>query len=106
MKHKPIRPRALACRDVEAALDHYAGEAGADVALGFIESLEATYRGIAAHPAAGSPRYAHELGLPDLRCRPLKRCPYLVFYVEREDHIDAWRVLHAHSDIPAWMHAP
>jgi toxin ParE1/3/4 len=28
-----------------------------------------------------------------------------VFYVEREDHIDVWRVVHAQRDIPAWMRA-
>jgi toxin ParE1/3/4 len=26
-----------------------------------------------------------------------------VFFVEREDHIDVWRVLHGKRDIPAWM---
>ncbi|ENO88947.1 plasmid stabilization system [Thauera aminoaromatica S2] len=34
------------------------------------------------------------------------RYPYLVFYVERADHIDVWRVLHGERDIPAWMQAP
>ncbi|HEY8332752.1 MAG TPA: type II toxin-antitoxin system RelE/ParE family toxin, partial [Tardiphaga sp.] len=55
-------------------------------------------------PATGSPRYAHELNLPGLRCWPLTRYPYLVFHVERPDHVDVWRVLHAGRDIPAWMH--
>ena len=54
--------------------------------------------------ATGSPRYAHELDLPGLRSWPLKRYPYLIFYVEREDHIDVWRVLHGERDIPAWLH--
>ena len=34
------------------------------------------------------------------------RDPYLVFYLERETHIDVWRVLHAERDIPAWMKDP
>ena len=106
MSQKPILPRRLARRDVEAAVDYYIREAGPDVALGFIDALETAYRGIAAHPAAGSPRYRHELGLPGLRTRGLKRYPYLVFYVERDDHIDIWRVLHAERDIPAWMQEP
>jgi toxin ParE1/3/4 len=29
-----------------------------------------------------------------------------VFYVERPDHIDVWRVLHGQRDIPAWMQEP
>jgi toxin ParE1/3/4 len=36
----------------------------------------------------------------------LKRYPYLVFYVVQDDHIDVWRVLHAHRDIPAWLREP
>jgi toxin ParE1/3/4 len=29
-----------------------------------------------------------------------------VFYIEMDDHIDVWRVLHGERDIPAWMHQP
>ena len=46
---------------------------------------------------------AHELDLPGLRFRMLKRYPYIVFYVERDDHIDVWRVLHGQRDIPSWL---
>ncbi len=73
------------------------------VALGFMDSLEHAYTHIARHPATESPRYAHELNLHGLRTWPLTRYPYLVFYVERFDHIDVWRVLHGQRDIPAWM---
>lgn len=103
MSKKRVLPRQLARRDVETAVDYYIHEAGPDIALGFIGALEAAYEAIAHHPAAGSPRYAHELGLPGLRTRALRRYPFLVFYIERDDHIDVWRVLHAQRDIPAWM---
>ncbi len=103
MKVKPIIPRELARRDLEQAVDYYASEAGERVALGLIDALESAYRAIAAHPAAGSPRYGHELNLPGLRSWMLKRYPYAVFYIECEDHIDVWRVLHAHRDIPDLM---
>lgn len=106
MTAKPVIPREQARRDVEDAVDDYAREAGEQIALGFIDGVESAYRAIARHPAAGSPRYAHELNLPGLRGWPVKRYPYLVFYVERDDHIDVWRVLHAQRDIPAWMHEP
>ena len=46
-------------------------------------------------------RYAHELDLPGLRCCLMKRYPYLLFYVERDDCMDVWRVLHSQRDIPA-----
>jgi toxin ParE1/3/4 len=100
---KGVVPRELANRDVEEAIDHYLAEASAKVALGFVDELEKAYAHIARHPASGSPRYAHQLGLADLRFWPLGRYPYLIFYVERDEHIDVWRVLHEQRDIPAWM---
>ena len=103
MTSKPIVPRSLAHRDVEAAVDYYVRQAGAQVALGFIDALQAAYRTISNHPANGSSHYAPELALPSLRSFGLKRYPYLVFYVERGDHVDIWRVLHAQRDIPARM---
>jgi toxin ParE1/3/4 len=103
MSAKPIVPRHLALRDVEDAIDHDRREAGADIAIGFIDALKACCRWIAGHPATGSPRYAHELDLPGLRHRSLNRFPYLVFSIERADHIDVWRVLDARRDIPDWL---
>jgi toxin ParE1/3/4 len=29
--------------------------------------------------------------------------PYLVFYLEREDHVDVLEVLHGKRDIPVWL---
>ena len=40
------------------------------------------------------------------RLRELGAHAVHVFYVERDDHIDVWRVLHAQRDIPAWMQEP
>ena len=78
MKAKPVVPRERARRDVDAAVDYYAGTASRKVALGFIDALEVAYRHIARHPATGSPRYGHELDLPGLRSWPLKRYPHIV----------------------------
>ncbi|NOV16511.1 type II toxin-antitoxin system RelE/ParE family toxin [Ensifer adhaerens] len=103
MKNKPIIPREVARSDVEAAVDYYAREAAIDVALGFIDALQAAYDLIASHPESGSLRYSYELGLPDLRSVSLKRYPYLVFYREQAGCIDVWRVLYAKRDIPQWM---
>lgn len=106
MTAKPIIPRELANRDVDEAVAYYLGEGAADAALDFIDALEEAYRHIGLYPATGSPRYAHELNLPGLRCWPLSSYPHLVFYVEHPDQIDVWRVLHGHRDIPAWMQVP
>lgn len=106
MKAKPVVPRQLAIQDVADAIDHYLAEGAEKAALRFIDALEYAYRHIGRNPATGSPRYAHQLRIPDLRFWPLKRYPHLVFYVERSDCIDVWRVLHGQRDIPAWMNEP
>lgn len=106
MKVKPVRPRVQANRDVDEAVDHYLDEASEEVALRFLDALERAYTHIGRQPASGSPRYARELTIPGLRFWPLRRFPYLVFYIERRDHVDVWRVLHARRDIPEWMQEP
>ncbi|WP_132558113.1 type II toxin-antitoxin system RelE/ParE family toxin [Rhizobium sullae] len=103
MNSKAIVPRDLARRDVEAAVDYYAREAGTDVALGFIDALQAAYDLITCHPEAGSLRYAYGLGLPDVRSVSMKRYPDLILNHDRQDHVDVWRALHAKRDIPQWM---
>jgi toxin ParE1/3/4 len=100
---KPVIPRDKARKDVDLAVEYYAGEANADVAISFIDALEEVYTFIGRMPAAGSPRWSHELNLPGLRTVRLKGFPWLVFYVEFETHIDVWRVLHVKRDMPAWL---
>lgn len=106
MKAKPVVPREQVSRDVDDAIAYYLAEGSEQAAMGFIDALEQAYAHIGRHPATGSPRYAHELNLPGLRSWLLTRYPHLVFYVERPEHIDVWRVLHGQRDIPAWMQEP
>lgn len=106
MRTKPVVPREQTQQDVEDALAYYIAEDAEAAALGFIDALGKAYAHIGRHPATGSPRYAHELNLPGLRSWPLTRYPYLVFYIERPDRIDVWRVLLGQRDIPAWMQEP
>lgn len=100
---QPVVPRRQATQDVDEAIAFYLSEAGENAALGFVTALEQAYRHIGRHPASGSPRFAHELGIAGLRSWPLRRFPYVVFYLERTDHLDVWRVLHATRDIPGWL---
>ena len=44
-----------------------------------------------------------DLNLPGLRTWPLTKYPYLIFYIELDQQIDVWRVLHMATDIPNWM---
>ena len=106
MMTKPVILREQADRDIDDALQHYHEEAGIELALDFIEQLQAALTHIRHYPATGSPRYAFELDLPGLRFWPLKRYPHLVFYIEQDAHIDVWRVLHGRRDLPRYMGAP
>jgi toxin ParE1/3/4 len=103
MKTKAVFRREAADRDVEGAFDHYLEQAGSNMALAFSNALEKAYMHIGRSPATGSPRYAHLLEMPGLRSWPLSRFPFLVFYFERDDHIDVWRVMQSQRDIPGWM---
>lgn len=101
---KVVIGREPARRDIAAAIAHYVAEASFEAAVGFADALEHAITHIGRHPSAGSPRFAEELGLPGLRTRQLKRYPYLIFYFERNDHVDVWRVLHVQRDIGARLH--
>ena len=106
MTDKPAALRERARRDIDEAVRHYQIEAGAKVARNFILALEYAVKRIREQPAAGSPRYATELDIPGLRIRALQKFPHLVFYVEKKDGIDIWRVLHGARDIPAGIRVP
>lgn len=106
MSAQPVVARAQAAQDIEEAIAWYLAEGAPQAALGFIDALEKAYAHIARHPGTGSPRYALALDVPGLRCWPLTRYPYLVFYMERAEAIDVWRVLHSQRDIPAWLQEP
>ncbi|MFP3559184.1 type II toxin-antitoxin system RelE/ParE family toxin [Paraburkholderia sp. SIMBA_054] len=105
MKSKPVVPTRQAQQDLETAIDHYLFEEGSEAAaLGFITAVEEAFQRLGKNPAMGSPRYAYELDLPGLRSWPLNRYPHLVFYVDRGDYVEVWRVIDGVRDIPAWLH--
>jgi len=105
VKRKAVILRGIAAQDVDAAIDYYFAEGGDALALAFVDAVEAALTYVAAHPSSGSPRYGIELGLPELRSWPVKRFPHILFYVERDDEIDVWRVLHGKRDIPESLQA-
>ena len=96
-----VVPRRLATQDLRDAAAHYAEEVDADTVRRFIDAVEQAFTLIARQPGIGSPRYAVELDWPGLRTHPVQWFPYLIFYLERTNHLDVLRVLHAHRDIPA-----
>lgn len=63
---KPLVRHERADEDVREAILYLLEYAPAS-ALDFLGVLEQTFMQIQQRPAIGSPRYAHELNLPDLR---------------------------------------
>ena len=103
---KPVELRQLAADDIDAALSYYQREAGESLASRFVDALEAELSNLSRHPLVGSLRYSYELNIPALRSWSLAAFPYIVFYIDRAEFVDVWRVLHARRNIPAWLAPP
>ena len=103
---KPVAPRGAAKQDADLIVSGYANEAGVEVALNFIDALEGAYKFIGDNPKAGSPRYGLMLDIPGLRSWRVRDFPHLIFYVERADFLDVWRILHGSRDMPATLADP
>ncbi|MDC8012391.1 type II toxin-antitoxin system RelE/ParE family toxin [Tahibacter soli] len=103
MSSRRVVLRTQAARDVEAAVDYYTSEAGESVAFGFVDAFAKALERLSRHPSSGSLRYSHIIEILGLRSLVLSRYPYVIFYLADGDSIDVWRILHARSDIPAWM---
>jgi len=103
---KIVLRRRQAQLDVMQAADYYFDEGGAELELRFIDAVSAAIARIGAQPGIGSPRYSAQLSFDGLRSWPVKRFPYLIFYVEREDQVDVLRVLHGQRDLPEWLSEP
>ena len=100
MTAKPVVLREAATRDVDNALAYHLADGDEQAALHFLDELERALGHVGRYPESGSPRYGHELAIPGLRSWPFHSAPHLVFYRERQDHVDVWRILHGHRDVP------
>lgn len=105
MTAKRIVLSPQARRDVRQATAWYREEGGSALAQSWAAALEDALVHIGANPKIGSTRYAVLLKLDELRCWPMQRFPYLIFYIEHEPLIEVGRVLHAERNIPAGMGA-
>jgi toxin ParE1/3/4 len=97
---KPIRLRALAAADLDDAADYYRDNAGEQVALDFVDEVQAAFALISSGPGIGSLRYSYDLDIPGLRAFSVSRFDHAVFYVETDDLVDVWRILHTRRDLP------
>lgn len=106
MADKPIRLRTLAAADLEDAATYYRDHADEQTALGFLDEVQAAFELISSGPGIGSLRYSYDLDIPGLRAFPIRRFDHAVFYVEDDDIVDVWRILHTRRDIPATLQPP
>ncbi|ANE58057.1 MULTISPECIES: type II toxin-antitoxin system RelE/ParE family toxin [Methylomonas] len=97
---KPVRVRPLADTEIDALADYIARD-NPHAALRFLEATQQTFDRIREQPGIGSRRYAHLPMLSGLRFWPVEGFEkHLVFYLERENHIDVLRVLHSARNVP------
>ncbi len=96
MKH--IRGRKKVQQDIYHIIEFYRDESPV-LAVRFVEEIHKASARIEAMPSLGSLRFASELGMRGLRMYLVQGFPYVLLYLEREDHIDLVRVLHTHRDI-------
>lgn len=106
MADKPIRLRTLASADLEDAAIYYRDNADEQTALGFLDEVQAAVKLISSGPGIGTLRYSYDLDIPGLRAFPIRRFDHAVFYVEDDDVVDVWRILHTRRDIPATFEPP
>lgn len=98
MKRLVMQRRAM--RDLVDARGHYRQEAPHMVGE-FAVTVDSELLHLRRHPATGSPRYGVQLGIPGLRSWPIKRFPYVIFYIDQDDRVVVIRVLHHAQDIPS-----
>jgi toxin ParE1/3/4 len=96
-----VRLRERAATDIDQAADYYLCEAGRQVAMRCIDAVERAVNQVSRAPQSGSPRYSHELEIPDLRVRTVAGFPYQVFYIAGDGVVDVWRILHERRDLPS-----
>ena len=98
-----IRLRPTAEREIDRAAAYYA-RSDLDTALRLYDSVDRALELLAQNPSIGTRRYAHLLPGGKLRMWPLRRFPYIIFYLDVARTLEVLRFLHARRDIPAALH--
>jgi toxin ParE1/3/4 len=96
--HRDVVTTRRADEDIDNAVAHYVATE-TDTALRFVDALEDAKDLLTDRPYVGSPRFAVETGIPELRGLVLRKFPYVLLYTEDPDAIRIHRVLHTSRDI-------
>ena len=68
--------------------------------------MQDAFGSISSGPGIGSLRYSYDLDIPGLRTFPIKRFDHALFYVDTDDVVDVWRILHTRRHIPETLEPP
>jgi plasmid stabilization system protein ParE len=88
--------------DLQRQVDYYRGHAGSDIALAYVDAVEATLHQLAASPGIGRPRFRNWPELAGMRSWRVQR-PYhrqLIFYRFDDEKLFAERIIHGARDLP------
>ena len=96
---KEARLRPLAEADLVAAVQHYASEAGLQLAERMFDAALAALKPIERMSAIGSPRFGQLCDIPGLRAWRVEGFPAQWLYFELDDHLDVVRLLGDRQDI-------
>lgn len=105
MSGKPLYLSEVARKVLQHALLNYELQNSGQAVNGCLDALAKAYHQIRTFPKTGSTRIGDEVNFQGLRSWPLTKYPYLLFYVEENDQIDCWRLLHEKRDISAFLNA-
>lgn len=103
MPAKPLLVLPAAGRDIDAATDWYLDQGGEMLAGRWVQAVETALRHVAARPGTGSSRHAAWVCIDALRAWPVRKFPYLVFYIEDASAVSVIRVLHGQRDLPQML---
>ena len=70
-----------------------------DVARRLVDAIRKDLESLLANPGIASPRFGIELGLEGLKSWAISGLPVVLFYFERDDHLDVARLLGERQDI-------
>ncbi|MFZ1382440.1 MAG: type II toxin-antitoxin system RelE/ParE family toxin [Scrofimicrobium sp.] len=101
--NKEVRWHQLATNDYFSIVAWYTDEAGDKVAERFVRSLRETEDRISRNPGLGPTSFTYGASKQATIHGAEDGLPYLVFYLDLEEHIEIVRVLHERRDFPGQL---
>ena len=103
MSTKKLIHLELAKKDVDKIVEDTVRDFVLDFSLKIINELEKSFIRIKKYPQLGSLRIGHKIGFEGLRSLALKKAPFIIFYLDNDESIRVFRILHQKQHIPFWL---